>query len=330
MYKIKPILSFLLCVCAFYYTKAQVTNKEAGVCFRVDDTQPIDKLRMFDSLFRSKGLKFTFGCNAQIVERIGGEEYWTLLKDMQTYGHDIADHSANHNAHFFEVTSMQDTLMYAAKPGVDHINKVFYNPNANGPRICLKYNLVNTKGLGDEGKVTIKGNKLITQNNGEFSSSRIYESQNITKFYLPNINLVLGFSGISNVNPLDPDTATLMSFWNEDVNFENTGLIPFKMLSNFDIEVNKEGFLLMQQHTQYLFAKHGLKNPTTWIQPGGEQPYLSEGFIEETLGHEFSYLSGASYPTCVKAFNEYDPNGSRRFSMQWGDFYEENQSTSSI
>ncbi|NDC29451.1 MAG: hypothetical protein EBZ58_00635 [Bacteroidetes bacterium] len=296
----------------------------------MDDTQPIDKLRMFDSLFRSKGLKFTFGCNAQIVERIGGEEYWTLLKDMQTYGHDIADHSANHNAHFFEVTSMQDTLMYAAKPGVDHINKVFYNPNANGPRICLKYNLVNTKGLGDEGKVTIKGNKLITQNNGEFSSSRIYESQNITKFYLPNINLVLGFSGISNVNPLDPDTATLMSFWNEDVNFENTGLIPFKMLSNFDIEVNKEGFLLMQQHTQYLFAKHGLKNPTTWIQPGGEQPYLSEGFIEETLGHEFSYLSGASYPTCVKAFNEYDPNGSRRFSMQWGDFYEENQSTSSI
>jgi len=330
MYKIKPILSFLLCVCAFYYTKAQVTNKEAGVCFRVDDTQPIDKLRMFDSLFRSKGLKFTFGCNAQIVERIGGEEYWTLLKDMQTYGHDIADHSANHNSHFFEVTSMQDTLMYAAKPGVDHINKVFYNPNANGPRICLKYNLVNTKGLGDEGNVTIRGNKLITQNNGEFSSSRIYGSQNITKFYLPSLNLVLGFSGISNVNPLDPDTATLMSFWNEDVNFENTGLIPFKMLSNFDIEVNKEGFLLMQQHTQYLFAKHGLKNPTTWIQPGGEQPYLSEGFIEETLGHEFSYLSGASYPTCVKAFNEYDPNGSRRFSMQWGDFYEENQSTSSI
>ncbi len=121
-----------------------------------------------------------------------------------------------------------------------------------------------------------------------------------------------------------------MSFWNEDVNFINTDTIPFKMLSNFDIEVNKAGFLLMQQHTQYLFAKHGLKNPTTWIQPGGEQPYLSEGFIEETLGHEFSYHSGACYPTCVKTFNEYDPNGSRRFSMQWGDFYEENQSTSSI
>jgi hypothetical protein len=330
MYKIKPILSFLLCVCVFYYTKAQVTNKEAGVCFRVDDTQPIDKLRMFDSLFRSKGLKFTFGCNAQIVERIGGEEYWKLLKDMQNYGHDIADHSPNHYSQFFEVTIMQDTLMYASKQGVDHINNVFYNPNANGPKICLEYNLLNSKGLGDEGKVTIIGNKLITQNNGEFSSSRIYGAQNITKFYLPSLDLVLGFSGISNVNPLDPDTATLMSFWNEDVNFINTDTIPFKMLSNFDIEVNKAGFLLMQQHTQYLFAKHGLKNPTTWIQPGGEQPYLSEGFIEETLGHEFSYHSGACYPTCVKTFNEYDPNGSRRFSMQWGDFYEENQSTSSI
>ncbi len=150
MYKIKPILSFLLCVCVFYYTKAQVTNKEAGVCFRVDDTQPIDKLRMFDSLFRSKGLKFTFGCNAQIVERIGGEEYWKLLKDMQNYGHDIADHSPNHYSQFFEVTSMQDTLMYASKQGVDHINNVFYNPNANGPKICLKYNLLNSKGLGDE------------------------------------------------------------------------------------------------------------------------------------------------------------------------------------
>jgi hypothetical protein len=220
--------------------------------------------------------------------------------------------------------------MYAAKPGVDHINNVFYNPNANGPRICLKYNLVNTKGLGDEGKVTIVGNKLITKNNGEFSSNRIYGVQNITKFYLPSLNLVLGFSGISNLNPSDPDTATLMSFWNEDVNFSNTGVIPFKMLSNFDIEVDKAGFLLMQQHTQYLFAKHGLKNPTTWIQPGGEQPYLSEGFIDETLGHEFAYLSGASYPTCVKAFNEFDPKGSIRFSMQWGDFYEESQSTQII
>jgi peptidoglycan/xylan/chitin deacetylase (PgdA/CDA1 family) len=74
---------------------------------------------MFDSLFRSKGLKFTFGCNAQIVERIGGEEYWKLLKDMQNYGHDIADHSPNHYSQFFEVTSMQDTLMYASKQGVD-------------------------------------------------------------------------------------------------------------------------------------------------------------------------------------------------------------------
>ncbi len=330
MKKIKPILSFLLCLCVFYYTKAQVTNKDGGVCFRVDDTQPIEKLRMFDSLFRSKGLKFTYGCNAQIVERIGGEEYWKLLKDMQNYGHDIADHSANHFSHFFEVTNMQDTLMYAGKPGVDHINKMFFNPNANGPKICLKYNLINTKGLGDEGKVTLIGNKLITQSNGELSSSRIYGVQNITKFYLPSLNLVLGFSGISNVNPLDPDTATLMSFWNEDVNFANTGLISFKMLSNFDIEVNKVGFLLMQQHTQYLFAKHGLKNPTTWFQPGGEQPYLSESFIYETLGHEFSYLSGASYPTCVKAFNEFDPNGSKKFSMQGGDFYEENQSTLNI
>ena len=330
MYKIKPILSFLLCVCVFYYTKAQVTKKEAGVCFRVDDTQPINKLRTFDSLFRSKGLKFTFGCNAQIVERIGGEEYWKLLKEMQSYGHDIADHSANHYSHFFEVTSMQDTLMYASKPGVDHINKVFYNPIANGPRICLKYNLTNTNGLGDEGKVTLIGNKLITKNNGEFSPNRIYGVQNITKFYLPSLDLVLGFSGISNVNPFDPDTATLLSFWNEDVNFTTTDTIPFKMLSNFDIEVDKAGFLLMQQHTQYLFAKHGLKNPTTWIQPGGEQPYLSESYIEETLGHEFSYLSGASYPTCVKTFNEFDPNGSKRFSMQWGDFYEETQSVSTI
>lgn len=330
MNKIRPILSFILCVCAFYYTKAQISDKKAGVCFRVDDTQPIDKLRMFDSLFRSKGLKFTFGCNAQIVERIGGDEYWKLLKDMQDYGHDIADHSANHYSHFFEVTSMQDTLMYAAKPGVDHINHIYFNPNANGPRICLKYNLLNSNGLGDEGKVTLVGNKLITKNNGEFSSSRIYGKQNITKFYIPSLKLVLGFSGISNVNPLDPDTATLMSFWNEDVNFSITDTIPFKMLSNFDIEVDRSGFLLMQQHTQYLFAKHGLKNPTTWIQPGGEQPYLSESYIDETLGHEFSYLSGASYPTCVKAFNEFDPKDSRRFSMQWGDFYEESQSTSNI
>lgn len=309
--------------------QAQMINKKGGLSFRIDDDQDPAKLKSIDSVFQKNGVHFIYSPNSQRANFTQPASFWPTVKMLQDHGHEIADHSPNHYPHFFEVRG-NDTVRFKNRAGIDHINFVNEYPIL-GTRICLKYNITNANGAGDEGLVDIKGNLLISKSNGEFANSKIYGDRYTTQFYFPGLNLVCSYATLYNANSNDPDTAELLSFWNEKItSFGTYSNIAYKRLSNYDIAVDPEGFKVMQQFSLDIFKKNGINAPTVWIQPGGPHPYLSKTFIADICGHDYGFKSAATYPGAIKGFNELDNTHEKKFYMQWGDITEETQNLASM
>ncbi len=328
-------MKLFTCVCLFlalinyHLGSAQALAKRGGVCFRIDDNQDPLKMLALDSVFRKNNARFVYAPNSQKGNFNQPANFWPTIKLLQERGHEIADHSPNHYPHFFELNGA-DTTRFKNRAGIDHIKFVNEYPIL-GSRICLKYNIINPNGIGDEGLVDIKGNLLISKDNGAFANNKIYGITYITQFYFPTLNLLCSYvPNIRNANVNDPDTIELLSFWNENENFGNHSSIPYKKLSNYDIGIDKEGFKVMQQFSFDIFKKNGIAAPKTWIQPGGAHPYLSKSFIADVCGSTYHFKSAATYPGARKGFNEIDKENENKFHLQWGDFFEETQSVSAI
>ena len=65
--RIRPPACILLALFFFAYSQmaGQVAwNKQGGVCFRVDDNKPLNRLNDFDSIFSKYGFRFSMGMNS--------------------------------------------------------------------------------------------------------------------------------------------------------------------------------------------------------------------------------------------------------------------------
>jgi hypothetical protein len=327
--KFLKVLIFIALIFNSIIIKAQQVDKISGVCFRIDDVQTPSNLRALDSVFSKHGKHFTYAPNPQIANYTQTNEFWSTLKLIQSKGNEIGDHSPNHYTQFFDVSNA-DSNKFKNRKGIDHI-KIVNNPPVYGTRVCLKYNVLDGSGIGDESNVDIKNNIIISKLNGEFSNQKIYGNvKSVVYFYLPTLNQVVGFHGFKNSNSNDPDTANIRTFWNEEIDLGTINNIPYKKLSNYDVEVDKDGFRIMLQFSLDIFKSKGVNAPTVWIQPGGETPYLSKKYISDICGDEFGYKSGATYPGSIKGFNEADYERNKAFNMQWQDFQEENQTVEQI
>jgi hypothetical protein len=323
------LLFFIGLVITFTKSEAQLVDKIGGVCFRIDDTQSPSNLKALDSIFSKHGKRFTYSPNTQIANFTQSADFWTTLKFLQVRGHEIGDHTPNHFTQFFDILT-SDSIKFINRAGIDHLKIVNAIP-VNGTRVCLKYNLLNPNGNGDETNVSINNNMIISQNDGEFSNLKLYGSgKNTIYFYLPTLDKIVSFYGISNLNSNDPDTLNIKSFWNEDIDLGIFSNIPYKKLGNFDVDIDKEGFRIMLQFSLDIFKSKGINPPTVWIQPSGETPYLSKKYIADICGTEFGYLSAATYPGTIKGYNETDNEKNNSYGMQWQDFDEENQTVDQI
>jgi hypothetical protein len=323
------LLFFIGLVTIFTKTKAQLVDKIGGVCFRIDDTQSPSNLKALDSIFTKHGKRFTYAPNPQIANFTQSADFWSTLKFLQVRGHEIGDHTPNHYTHFFDILT-SDSLKFSNRVGIDHLKTVNILP-VNGTRVCLKYNLLNSNGIGDETNVNVKNDMIISRNNGEFSNLKLYGfGKNTVYFYLPSLDKIVSFYGLSNLNSNDPDTVNIKSFWNETIDLGVLSNIPYKKLGNFDVDIDKEGFRIMLQFSLDIYKNKGINPPTVWIQPSGETPYLSKKYIADICGSEFGYTSAATYPGTIKGYNETDNEKNNSYGMQWQDFQEENQTVDQI
>lgn len=287
-----------------------ISDKRGGICFRIDDTQPIEKLRQLDSIFSKFDFKFCMGIISGDLP--GDIPYVNYLKQLISKGHELMDQTPSHQTQYFDLNSEQDTSQYIGLPGVNHVA---------GLRVCLNYSNLDTSISHNEGLVNIQNNRVISINPNEFTDIEYFIA-----LYFPILDKVCLWSDLQDLNSQNPDTLTIKSFWDENVDFGNYQNISYHKLTRDDVTMSPEAIQQLGQRTLKIFSNLSVPRPYTWIHPGGRMAYIPADQLKLNLGDIIGYKEAASYnPLAYLCFNEYNPVGIKQFAMQYGEISIEKQ-----
>jgi Putative Ig domain/Secretion system C-terminal sorting domain len=313
LYKI--LFLFLALFIQDAFSQVAATNKQGGICFRIDDDQSITDWQQYAAVFKKYNYNFTFAIFIQ--PEVQTPSYISLIKNLQAAGNELADHTPNHITPYFIPSN---PAKYKGLAGIDHI----FNDT-----VAVAYDSFDsTTAYAPDGFANlVNKNMLISKKNGQFNGFSTSCNTIYAAVYLRSLHKLLSFSGVSNSNAKDPDTLYLTTLWHENVSLPNAQNIPIKMIGIYDIHMNINGLSLLAKCSLDYYSQLGISRPVTWIQPGGAFPQLSPQDAKIAFGIDNSYTSAGVYPnTALKCYNEYNPNGDRQYAMMWGDFYEDENS----
>jgi FlgD Ig-like domain len=283
--------------------QAQSANQEiGGVYFRIDDVQPMNLWKDYSAVFQKYGLNFCFALNlGKLVDSSG---YQQMIKEFQAEGNEMMDHTPDHSTAWITV---QDTLAYLEKSGIDHIY--------GGDTVCLSIDYVDTTVSYGEGLIDLIGHQIISLNPKEFD-----DYPTIRNIYIgsipPHIFTIYNIRG----NITGGDTAFIKTIWNEPVNLPKALNVEYHKLTPDRIYLSDSAFALLAERTLSLCDSFGIERPYTWIEPGGAFPNPTANQVVRVLANELGYTSAATSPDpALKSYGECYPTF-RRYSMGWNDF----------
>ncbi|MEW5800015.1 MAG: putative Ig domain-containing protein [Bacteroidota bacterium] len=290
---------------------SQVQTKKGGIYFRVDDNQAINKWKDYAQVFDRYGYKFCFALNLGMLS--SETDYIKMIRDFQSSGHELQDHTPNHRTMFF---THPDAKSFVNNPVVDHVN---------GDTVCFKISSIDTSKQYGSGFANISGNVVLSQAVGGF---KLFGLRTVySRIFFPSLNLLCGFSKAFALNGQDIDTLIITSQWQEFISLSAMNNVEYKIISSYDIEIPDGALNLLARRTLELITANNITRPYTWIQPGGLFTQLSRKQIKRVYGDVFGYTSaGVAKDPVLKAFNIFDPDNDNRFGMDWGDFQDYKQS----
>jgi len=279
-------------------------TKRGGIIFRIQNNPVLSKLHGVDTVFSKYNRKISMATTSWIFPL--APDYVDSLISYTEKGYEVMDHSPSHQTQFINLLNPADTGLFIGKPGVDHVT-------AN--RVCLAFSAVDTSISHNEGLVNVSGNRIISHNPGEFGN--LTGNPYFFAFYLNTVNTVCLWYDCSAINPNDPDTVYVKSFWEEPVNFGNKPNIHYHKLTQVNILMQPEAIRLLGQRSLDLFDQFHIPRPVTWIHPAGQMPMLDGYQIKANLGDSLQYTAGSNFVNeSYLCYNECNPYGILQFSMQ--------------
>jgi hypothetical protein len=279
------------------------TDKQAGVCFRGDDNHTPEKWNELRAVFDKHGYKLCASLN--LLDGHKRKGYMEFVRDLQAGGHEVMDHTPMHRVFVLRYDSEAEAAALAEKAFVDH---------AVGRMVYFGYRIAPVRSA-QTGKATVAGKSFRPADADAFKNWRgapfLSFADKPEVVYLLNQNKEGGFE--------------LLSFWGEDtVNLGAEREATYRRLGKDEIRVLPEALRYQTQLVLDICKRYDVRPPTSWVQPGGSEPTLWRDDLAQICGQEFGYTAAATYPdSSRKCFNEYDPDGDRRFAMQWGNFIED-------
>ena len=291
------------------------TTKRGGVAFRVGGNQTMVDLNAYAALFNTHGYKFSFAM-ALGESQFTDPSYIVGVKALQVQGHELLDLTPNFRINYFSTEfSPSVPSEYVSNPGVDHIV---------GEKICLKFNIpeliISISDSISNGSATISGN-IVTFNSGFSGNFKVDDYLFFPS--LPNSKLFI-------INQINSTTQTILikDVWGDNItSLDISTATPYYHIYFKEVHMTQEALTLLGNESLKLAGLYGITElPEAWIAPGTVgTPYgITPLEVMQTFG-TLGFTSGQTYPptTSIKTYNEYDPDGTRRFGMQWGDFDEE-------
>jgi len=282
-------------------TESWETSKKGGVIFRVTGGHPMEEYLNYASLFSAKNQNFSFtiGLGTSIV---GTEGYAEGIKFLQNQGNELLDPTPNYRTNYFY--TIFDPQIYDELDGIDHII---------GSKICLQFESIDPSKKIKEGYVDILDDRVYgEQEFDEVKFGNVF-------MYFPSLDTLIMIGEM-----LDNDLYSISDVWNEPINLGTHYQVNYYLFSVNDVSVTDDALKLLGSESIKLAEYYDLKRPYSWIQPGGNYPYMTPLKVKAVMGNELGYLSGEVYThTAFMTYNEYDPTGDRKFAMLWGKFREE-------
>lgn len=300
----KPLCRLLL-LAALPLAAAERSDKQGGICFRSDDNHTPAKWNELRAVFDRHGYKLCAALNLQTgIARPGFVEF---VRELQAGGHEFMDHSPNHRVFQLWLPSEEAAQAHADNPAVSHVA---------GRNVYFRYRVQPVWSV-QTGEAVVAGKSFRPADPDDFQNWRgvpflLFQDEPETVWMLAQ-NREGEFE--------------LRDFWGGDtVDLGPERTRAYRRLRKEEIRIEHGALRIQAQLVRDLCDEHGIERPTTWIQPGGNEPTLWADDVAAVFGTEFGYTAGAVYPdSAIKCFNEPDPRGDRRFAMQWGNFREESR-----
>lgn len=308
--KIKSVISILfsLIILSSINIFSQINSndtfalgKRGGVTFRVDDNANISEYRKMAEIFEKYNAKFSIALNLNDFKT---PEYKDSIRSLQDMGIEILDHTPNHRTNYFytifPLTDYKPTQS-SFRSGVDHII---------GNKICLAFEPVDTLKADRNGVCSLTSNLAIS----EFGNLSDHEAF----IFFPQINKLALINSIKN------DSLYLVDVWDDSIDLGIYTNINYQIFTRDNVHLTEDALKLLVNETWKLADEFKLKRPKIWIQPGGKFPQIKPDELKNVIGDQMGYIGGSGYTEYGReVYNEYNPLGSERFSMQWGDFFED-------
>ncbi|MCK9204110.1 MAG: T9SS type A sorting domain-containing protein [Bacteroidales bacterium] len=286
---------------------SQQNTKSGGICIRVDNNPSIEKLDQFYALFHKYQKKFCLGISSWSLP--ANPQYVNNLKYYSSQGHEVLDNTPTHQTQFFSLLNIQDTSLYANDWGVDH----FF-----GQQVCLKYAAIDTTHNNNEGLLNISGNLVISLANGEFGD--LNKTPYYFSIYFRYLDKPFLWYDLKNINPFDPDTLKIKSFWGEPVDLGNQNNIRYHKLTQRDVYLNPYSIRLLGKESLRLYSKVNIPRPYSWVHPDGPMPWINAFDLKGNMGDSLGFRSGSSpVNQGFFCYNEYNPSKIKQFSIPTGD-----------
>ncbi len=310
----RSVLMFILLSFFSLSSWSQNNTKTGGLCFRVDNNPSIAELNQYYAVFNRYQKKFCLGITSWTLPI--NATYVNALRYYISQGHEVLDNTPTHQTQFFSLVNIQDTSLYDNDWGVDHIN---------GQQICLKYSSVDTLQPHNEGLLNITGNTVISFANGEFGD--LNGSISYFALYFGFNQKICLWYDLKNINPFDPDTLKIKSFWGEPLDFGNRPGIGYHKLTQRDVYLNPYAIRLLGKESLRIYSTVNLPRPETWVHPAGPMPWVNGYELKGYLGDSLGYVAGSTpVNPGYFCYNEYNPAGVKQFSIPVGDISIENYS----
>lgn len=303
----KYMLSAAIAALCLHINAGEGTPKQAGVSFRFDDNHNVQTWQPMLEVFDRHGIKAGLSINPGRLRK----DLALFLKESQADGHEIMNHTPYHRYYVLRLKNEAEAQKYAGKPGVDHVNGKIVCFTCIVPEESPQSKKTAKATIYKDGRIKFSKTRLLKP--GRFSKP-FYIKPYDKKFYLLNRK---------------PDKAgfyRLYNIWREPVKnikpVENATCV----FVNTVLKLTPGAFVIEGETAHKQFARWGIKQPVTWIHPGCGDPLVHAENIKKSYGDKYGYKSAAVYINkSLKTFNEYDPDGLRRFAMQWGNFRSEGQ-----
>lgn len=287
--------------------------KKSFLSFRTDDNSILREVVASAEKF---GYRYTIGVN--LANIAGGTNQEDYFRDLQAKGHELSDHTPNHNT--LQSTIRNEWIPIFTKYLDDGIDKIVdLVPGVTSSVVFEKeFRIIHTDVQfgATNGFSTVAGTNRIT---GDFTSLRQFSDFPTTLAYIyilaDNGDVKQGWNIIKTTTT---GQVTISDELGIALNFATSGTITAYIIQSQGYELDGDIKVTLTENASYLllltgqlwFQYLGLKRPTSWIQPGGDHPWLLNERLElalDRLGmlwaetqdaqHMLTYNFADKYPT---------------------------------